>query len=164
MRKKRSIREHTSGEAILQGGRAGKSFIPRLKRGGIRTSCSVRQAANQLTAWVEATSPKIAQKRYLARFEAHRDEQERLLAEAMALELLCEEIQACVRSYSTLRLLRGAVQHMLQAMQRELDRSSDSYQSQDGAGASGAWIEGRFLAYATALKELAETIQSQPGR
>jgi uncharacterized membrane protein len=119
---------------------------------------NARQLAAQLTAWIEATSIQIAQKRYLARLEARPDDQKRLLAEAMTLELLCEEFQACVRRYSTVRQLRGAVQQTLQAIQRTLARSSDAFQSQHEPDEISAWMEGRIQAYRTALREIAEMI------
>jgi hypothetical protein len=117
----------------------------------------VQHVASQLMAWVEATVPRIAQQRYLARLATTPAEQARLLAEAMALEWLCEELQACVRTYSTVRQLRGAVHQILQAMQRELGRmpQGDEDQDQENTDQPSARMQGSAHAYRTAISALA---------
>jgi hypothetical protein len=120
---------------------------------------NARQLANQLTAWVEATQPKIAQLRYLAHRDTTSADQARRLAEAMALELLCEEMQACVRTYSTVRQLRAAAQHTLHALQRELGGPPEIYPDQHAdVDEPTAWAEGRAQAYRSDLTALTEII------
>jgi hypothetical protein len=115
---------------------------------------NARYVANRLTAWAEATLPRIAQLRYPGQLEANPADQARLLAEAMALELQCEEMQAYVHRYLTVKQLRGAVQHTLQAMQRELGRMPEVYQDHNDTDESTARTEGRAQAYRTALSAL----------
>jgi hypothetical protein len=120
---------------------------------------NARQLANQLMAWVDATEPRIAQLRYLARLSATSRDQARLLSEAMALELLCEEMRACVRAYSTVRQLRGAVQHILHTLRRELGDMPEIYPGQpDASDKPTGWREGRAQAYRSALTALTEII------
>jgi len=107
---------------------------------------------------VEATWPRIAQQRYLGQLEANSADRARRQAEAMELELLCEELQACVHNYSTSRQLRAAVQLTLDAMQRELNRLPEIYQDQQATDEFTAWEEGRAQAYRSAVKSLAEII------
>jgi hypothetical protein len=119
---------------------------------------NAQQVTSQLMAWVEATLPRIAQQRYLARLESDPAEHARLLAEAMALESLCEELQVCVRTYSTVRQLRGAVQHILHTMQRELGRMPQGDQDEDTTDQPSARMQGHAHAYRSAISALSAII------
>jgi hypothetical protein len=120
---------------------------------------NARELADQLVAWVDATGSRIAQLRYLAHIDRASADLARLLSEAMARELLCEEMQAYVSTYSTVRQLRGAVQHTMHALQRELGDMPETYPDQHGAArVPTARREGRAQAYRSALTALSEII------
>jgi hypothetical protein len=121
---------------------------------------NARQLANQLTVWVDATRSRIAQLRYLAHIDMASADQARLLSEAMALELLCEELQAYVSTYSTVRQLRGAVQHTLHALQRDLGAmpETDHLDQQNAVDEPTARREGRAQAYRSARSALSEIV------
>lgn len=118
----------------------------------------VKQLANQLNAWVDATSIKITQNRYLAHGEADPLQKDSLLAEAIALERISEEIQACVRVYATLRRLRPAIQANLQWIEQERDRWLEAYQNEMYADKHAVGAEGYAQAYTHAAKTLRQIV------